>query len=115
MKIREAIIVFLLCLALIKIPLQIIRESFIELGGGVLQDHESRTQIEKVISENLLPDFKENTNYITKLGSSYLVVIYLTIRTDRVSVEWIETLREKITNSLVQNFHAINVEIILRK
>ncbi len=37
-SIGDAIIVLLMCLVFFTMPLKIIRESFIELGGGVLQD-----------------------------------------------------------------------------
>jgi len=105
----------LLSLALIRAPFQFIRSSFIELGGGILQDKEATAQIEKVIANNLPSAFEDSTSYITKMGSSYLVVIYIAVKGDYVDVGQVEAARVDIFNALVPEFHTVEVEIMFRR
>ncbi len=113
--IGDAIIVVVLGLGLLKIPIQIIKDAFIELAGGVLQDKNLKDEIEKTILNNLLPEFNRSSNYITKLGSNYFIVIYLIVTDEKINITQIEKLRENIYNSLIKTLHSLNVEIILRK
>ena len=113
--IGDAIIVLILSMFLAKIPIKIIKTAFIELRGGVLQDKKSRVQIEEVISKNLSSNFINNSNYITKLGSSYLVVVYVNPKTDLVNVNEIERMKEEILNSLIPDFHTVYLEIVINK
>ena len=113
--IGDAIIVLIMAVFLIKIPIKIIREAFIELGGGVLQDKESKAQIEKVIAENLLPEYTNSSSYITKLGSSYLIIVYITTKTEMLNVAKIGTMKKEILNALIPTFKTIEVEIVINE
>ena len=54
-SIGDAIIVLIMCLVFFTMPLKIIRESFIEIGGGLLQDNATKEIAEKTIIEALPP------------------------------------------------------------
>ena len=52
-SIGDAIIVLIMCLIFFTLPLKIIKESFIELGGGIMQDTATKALAEKGISTTL--------------------------------------------------------------
>ncbi len=113
--IGDAIIVLILCLLLIKAPLRTIKEAFIELSGGVLQDKKSKEQIEEVITKHLSPEFNYLSNYINKMGSSYFVILYITAKSELVNVARVEAMKEEMLNALIPTFHTIDMEIIIKK
>ena len=51
-SIGDAIIVLIMCLIFFTLPLKIIKESFIELGGGMLQDTAKKEMAEKTIIQS---------------------------------------------------------------
>lgn len=113
--IGDSLLVILLCLILGRGPLLLIRDSFIELAGGTLQDKKSKTQIKNVLEKHISRDSLLATSYITKTGSNYLVVAYL--NTDLISMlqaEEIHGLRQNIDTELKELFPSILFEIVLR-
>ncbi len=112
--IGDAILVILLVLLMIKTPILIIKDSFIELAGGILQDRELKKQIEKVIEKHRTDAFAIHYKYIAKLGSSYLVVIYIKVEDKNVNIELINNMKEKIMDDLLSSLHTVQLEIVIR-
>ncbi len=112
-SIGDAIIVLLMCLVFFTMPLKIIRESFIELGGGLLQDTATKEMAEKAISEALPANLSKQSIYISKLGSSYFILVYLTSDTNTIELSNIEALRTKIQQELSNALTNIKLEIIV--
>ena len=111
--IGDSIIVILMCLFLLKIPFQVIKHAFIEIGGGVLQDKETGELIDKIIHK-LIPDgFVFDNRYVTKNGSSYLIIIYVKPIKENILVSQINSYREMVYKSLVGNYPNLEVEIIV--
>ena len=111
--IGDAIIVILLSLFLIKMPLQTIREGFIELGGGVLQDKKVRENIERVIQKNTPDSLVISQTYISKMGSSYLIVLYLSSETQMMDPMAIRDFRANILAGLKEQVSNLQVEVVL--
>ena len=111
--IGDAIVVVLLSLFLLKIPIDIIKEGFIELGGGVLQNKDAKIDIERVIEEQLPKEIAKQKNYISKLGSSYLIVVYVTSGSKTIPVDIFEDYKGKIISELKDKLPNLQVEIIL--
>ncbi len=103
-----------MCLVFFTMPLKIIRDSFIELGGGILQDTATKEIAEKTIVEALPSNLKKQSLYISKLGSSYFILIYLTSDTNTIDLSTIETLRIKIQQSLLHTLTNVKLELIVR-
>lgn len=109
----DSIIVVLLCLVMIGSPLSIIKNAFIELGGGTIQDKKvkesMKNSIEKIISGQLI--FQ---SYITKLGSGYLIIIYVDAKTETLNVKELRRIQNNIKEELQKNYPTIFVEISLK-
>ena len=113
-SIGDAIIVLIMCLVFFTMPLKIIRESFIELGGGLLQDTATKEIAEKTITELLPSNLTKQSIYISKLGSSYFILVYLSSDTNTIDLATIEALRNKIQQHLINSLTNIKLEIIVR-
>ena len=113
-SIGDAIIVLIMCLIFFTLPLKIIKESFIELGGGMLQDTAKKEMAEKTIIESLPSNLIKQSIYISKLGSSYFILVYVSSDTNIIDLSIIETLRKKIQQTLIHIFTNLKFEIIVR-
>jgi len=112
-SIGDALIVLMMCLVFFTMPLKIIRESFIELGGGVLQDTASKELAESTIIDLLPSNLGKQGIYISKLGSSYFVLLYVSSATNTINLATVTALRKKIQESLGKMFTNVKVEIIV--
>jgi len=113
-SIGDAIIVLIICLLFISMPLKIIRDAFIELGGGVIQDNPSKQLIEKAIEDSLSPAFIKQASYISKLGSSYFIAVFVTSESGVIQLDYIETFRKDVLNLLHPEFQNVKIEVIAR-
>lgn len=95
-------------------PLKIIRDAFIELGGGVLQDNPSKQVIEKAIDDSLSPAFVKQASYVSKLGSSYFIAVFVTSESGTIQLDYIETFRKDVLNLLLPQFQNVKIEVIAR-
>lgn len=111
--IGDSIIVILLCLGMIGIPMKIIKNAFIELGGGTLQDKKEKQKIENIIEEVILNEFSFHS-YISKLGSGYLVVIYFETKKEFIEVQVLKNIQQEIKDNLLNNFPIVFVEISIK-
>lgn len=112
--IGDAIIVILMALLLFKTPFEVIKEGFIELGGGSLQNQESTKKIEKVI-RNFLPDgMSIDTYHISKTGSSHLVLIYANSSRPNIAIDALTKYRKSIYENINEDFPNSEVEIVFR-
>lgn len=112
--IGDAIIVILMALILLKTPFEVIKEGFIELGGGSLQNQEDVTQIENMILQ-FIPDTLHVENcHVSKTGSSHLVLIYASSNEKSINLEVLTKFRKSIHAKIEENFPNSEVEIVFR-
>jgi len=112
--IGDSLLVVLLCVILGKRPILLIRDSFIEIAGGTLQNKKNKLQIEGILKKFLVQVDPRPKNYISKTGSSYLVVAYLNTKAvTATDPEKIETIRQQIHTELQQHFPNVMFEIVL--
>jgi len=112
--IGDAIVVIIMALLLLKTPFVVIKEGFIELGGGSLQNKEAVKQIEDVILEFLPPDLTMDRCFITKTGSSHLVLIYAISAAPKIDVASLTKYRKLIHKNIDGDFPNSEVEIVFR-
>ena len=112
--IGDAIIVILMALLLLNTPFQVIKEGFIELGGGSLQNQEEKSQIEKIILQFLPANLSMNNCHISKTGSSHLVLIYASSKEKTIELEVLTNFRKSIHKKIEENFPNSEVEIVFR-
>lgn len=111
--IGDAIIVIALALYLLRIPIKVIKDTFVEMGGGVIQNEDVKSDILGVLNKTLPEDFKLVAHYISKTGSGYFVVVYILPKTDMVAVTRLNKTRVDILNDLKQKYLNVEVEIVV--
>lgn len=114
-SIGDALIVLTLCGFLIKTPLKVIRGAVIELGGGVLQDVNELSFIEDIIKTSLLKDYFCKDSYISKMGSSYVVIAYVSTSKTSVLVEDINVMKTSMYSSLLKKLPVVELEVVISK
>lgn len=112
--IGDAIIVILMALILLKMPFQVIKDGFIELGGGSLQNQDAVKEIEGVIKSLLPSNLQVNSCHISKTGSSHLVLIYASSITPTIAMDTITQYRNSIHEKLDTKYPNSEVEIVFR-
>ncbi len=111
--IGDAILVILLVLLLGKGPFVLVRDSFVEMAGGVLQNKEEKEKIENILSEHFSAELLKET-YISKTGSSYLVVAYMNGQgVDNIGYEALEQIKIQALDKLKQSYQHAILEVVL--
>jgi len=112
--IGDAILVLILCLVIGRTPFELIYHSFIELAGGTLQNSAEKNHIQEILSKYLSAEQILVDDYISKTGSSYLVIAYLcTERLDRLGFKQTLALKEQIINDLQNHYQNTTFEMVL--
>ena len=111
--IGDSIIVLVMSVLMISIPLNIIKESFIELSGGTIQNKDEKNFIINVIKQVVDGRYLFDT-YISKIGSGYVVVIYVKHNNNTNNIQSIITDQQQVKKQLRVDFPIINVEISIR-
>jgi len=111
--IGDSIIVILIAVIMVGEPLKIIKNSFIEMGGGSLQNQQEKKEIEEVIEQVVKDRFTYST-FISKVGSVYLVMIYIELENMELGLEEYRSVQKEIKQALKENFSTIIVEIALK-
>ncbi|MCL8538635.1 cation transporter [Chryseobacterium gallinarum] len=75
--IGDALVVLVFELVMIKEPIHIIRQNFVELAGGQLQSEKDRSDIEKMVKSIVPQGFDLDEIYISKTGSLILILLYI--------------------------------------
>jgi predicted Co/Zn/Cd cation transporter (cation efflux family) len=112
--IGDSIIVVLLCLVIIRSPLSIIKNAFVELTGGSIQDQKEKQRIEQMIDEVVTGKFQYH-NYISKIGSGYLVIIYIEPNTEMINVKDLKRIHKEIKEKLQEFYPSLLVELSLKE
>lgn len=108
----DSFFVLILATMLIKEPLIIIRESVIELAGGTLQNKKKREEFETVINSNIPEKIKIEGIFISKNGSQYVVLIYISSDEDFYSKKDIIETKVKIKGLLSKNHPHLSLDMI---
>lgn len=112
--IGDALLVILLVLLLGKTPFILVRDSFIELVGGTLQNKHERENIESILKSYLNHTDLLKDSYISKTGSSYLIVAYVNAQAlNDVGYEKMELIKEQVTSKLNESYQNSMFEIVL--
>ena len=108
----DSIVVLILAFILIKEPLIIIKESLIELAGGKLQDQEKHACFEKTIYTMMPHIFNIEDIFISKNGSQYMVLIYISTEESHYLKKDIFETKHKINNILGKDHPYLLLDII---
>jgi divalent metal cation (Fe/Co/Zn/Cd) transporter len=110
----DSIITLVLSAALIGKPLEIIRESIIELALGVLQDRNQYDECNRVVREACFPDYTVDRLFMSKTGSRYLAVVLLHPSDGgvMVSLDNLEQRKQEIAEELLPLFPHLMLELV---
>lgn len=110
----DSIITLVLSASLISKPVEIIRESVIELALGVLQNKENYNECDSVIRDVCAPDFCVDRLYMSKTGSRYLAVVFLSPAdgSSTLSLDDIRARKHSILDRLRPNFPHLMLELV---
>ena len=91
------------------------RNAFIELADGTLQDTKQKQHIESIIGKHLIEDGLLVDSFISKTGSCYLVVAYISItKLDTIDGKAITATKEAIEAELNQHYPHSMLELSLK-
>lgn len=107
--IGDSVIVIAMSVIMIGSPLQIIRDAFIELGGGRLQNKEDHQQIENTIKQVIKGAFEFDA-HITKIGSGYFIVVYVKDNHAPLYLSAFKAMQQKIVSELQRDYGTVSVE-----
>ncbi|CCK77583.1 conserved hypothetical protein [Oleispira antarctica RB-8] len=109
----DAILVIVLVLFLVKDPVILARDSFVEMAGGTLQNKNEKQKIEAILKEVLTFDLMKSS-YISKTGSNYFIVAYVSAQDiDEIGFEQLEYLKKETLVALKKNYRYVMFEIAL--
>ncbi|UNC91254.1 cation transporter [Candidatus Contubernalis alkaliaceticus] len=108
----DSIFVLFLTSMLIMEPVTIIRDSLIEMAGGTLQDQEKRKYFEEVVSSNMPKGLIIEDVFISKNGSQYIILIYISTKEPSYFKKDIIDTKNKITQILQKNHPHLSLEMI---
>ncbi len=113
----DAVFTLVLSSMLIKEPVAIIKNSVIELAGGVLQDKEAGRIFEQTIRDAVPNTFRIVHVYLSKTGSRYMAVVYLypCEPSGVVSVTDLGKIKEHIRSVLAPNYPHVHLELIIQE
>lgn len=112
----DSIITLVLSVSLVAKPIQIIRESVIELALGKLQNEEEYQACETAIREVCEPEYRLASVHMSKTGSRYLAVAILRPADggEMVSLDTVRLRRQEILARLSPRFPHLMVELVPR-
>lgn len=110
----DSIITLVLATGLISKPVEIIRESVIELALGRLQNNEEYDECVQVITDRCAPEFSVRQVYMSKTGSRYLAVAMVRPAGggSHVSLDRINACKQVITQTLQERFPHLMLELV---
>lgn len=109
----DAILVIVLILFLVKDPIVLARDSFVEMAGGTLQDKKEKQRIEAILSESLTLDLIKDS-YISKTGSNYFIVAYVNSQEiENIGLKHLEQLRNNTLAALKLKYQHVMFEIAI--
>lgn len=113
--IGDALLVIALVFLFGKEPFTLVRNAFIELAGGTLQDTKQKQYIESILAKHLSKGGLLVDSYISKTGSCYLVVAYISItKLDTIDGKAITASKEAIEAELNQHYPHSMLELSLK-
>lgn len=113
--IGDSLVVIMLVIIFGKGPFIIVRNAFVEIMGGVLQNEEQRQFILSILKKHLEPHKLLLDDYISKTGSNYLVIAYInSANLSYVGHETIKQIRVDIQTELHEYRKHVTVEFLLR-
>ncbi|WP_237156931.1 cation transporter [Photobacterium rosenbergii] len=113
--IGDALLVVVLAISMLGQPVRIIKEAFVELAGGKLQNDQQHQAIAERVKQTLTDNgLKAESLNISKTGSSYLVIVGLSL--EALSIEQsgqVMSVKATLQGLLADDLTFVDVEMVL--
>ena len=113
--IGDALLVVVLAISMLGQPVRIIKEAFVELAGGKLQNDQQHQAIAERVNQTLTGNgLKAESLNISKTGSSYLVIVGLSL--EALSIEQsgqVMSVKATLQGLLADDLTFVDVEMVL--
>ncbi|MBY5946847.1 cation transporter [Photobacterium rosenbergii] len=113
--IGDALLVVVLAISMLGQPVRIIKQAFVELAGGKLQNDQQHQTIAERVKQTLTDNgLKAESLNISKTGSSYLVIVGLSL--EALSIEQsgqVMSVKATLQGLLADDLTFVDVEMVL--
>ncbi|MBC7005050.1 cation transporter [Photobacterium sp. BZF1] len=113
--IGDALLVVVLAISMLGQPVRIIKEAFVELAGGKLQNDQQHQEIAQKVSLALgEKGLEAKTLNISKTGSSYLVIVGLSLASlNNEQSSQVMGVKSSLQDALADDLTFVDVEMVL--
>ena len=113
--IGDALLVVVLAISMLGQPVRIIKEAFVELAGGKLQNDQQHQEIAQKVSLALgEKGLEAKTLNISKTGSSYLVIVGLSLASlNNEQSSQVMGVKCSLQDALADDLTFVDVEMVL--
>ena len=96
----------------VKEPVEVLRDAFVELVGGVHDDDETNTFVEQAAQRHLPANTEYEKTMIFKTGMNYTVDVYLASTGESIDVADLVECKRSLERELKHRLHIVDVDLV---
>lgn len=96
----------------VKEPVEVLRDAFVELVGGVHDDDETNTFVEQAAQRHLPANTEYEKTMIFKTGMNYMVDVYLAGTGESIDVADLVECKRSLERELKHRLHIVDVDLV---
>ena len=96
----------------VKEPVEVLRDAFVELVGGVHDDEETNTFVEQAAQRHLPANTEYEKTMIFKTGMNYTVDVYLAGTGESIDVADLVECKRSLERELKHRLHIVDVDLV---
>lgn len=96
----------------VKEPVEVLRDAFVELVGGVHDDDETNTFVEQAAQRHLPANTEYEKTMIFKTGMNYTVDVYLAGTGESIDVADLVECKRSLERELKRRLHIVDVDLV---
>lgn len=96
----------------VKEPVEVLRDAFVELVGGVHDDDETNTFVEQAAQRHLPANTEYEKTMIFKTGMNYTVDVYLAGTGESIDVADLVECKRSLERELKHRLHIVDVDLV---
>lgn len=96
----------------VKEPVEVLRDAFVELVGGVHDDDETNTFVEQAAQRHLPANTEYEKTMIFKTGMNYTVDVYLASTGESIDVADLVECKRSLERELKHRLHIVDVDFV---
>ena len=109
---RRLFITTVIVILAVKEPVEVLRDAFVELVGGVHDDDETNTFVEQAAQRHLPANTEYEKTMIFKTGMNYTVDVYLAGTGESIDVADLVECKRSLERELKHRLHIVDVDLV---